>query len=45
MLKKKASYKRPFNLIIYNMSYKVNIFYWNSLNDIIITTNEILLNT
>jgi len=31
------------NLIIYNMSYKVNIFYWNSLNDIIITTNEILL--
>jgi hypothetical protein len=29
-------------LIIYNLSYKVNIFYWYSLNDIIITTNEIL---
>lgn len=31
------------DIIIYNWSYKVNIFYWNSLNDIIITTNEILL--
>lgn len=31
-----------FKLIIYNISYTVNIFYWNSLNDIIITTNEIL---
>jgi hypothetical protein len=30
------------DLIVHNLSYTVNIFYWNSLNDIIITTNEIL---
>lgn len=30
------------DLIVYNLLYTVNIFYWNSLNDIIVTTNETL---
>ena len=30
------------DLIISNLTYRVNIFYWLSLNEIVITTNEIL---
>lgn len=32
------------DLIVLNLTYRVNIFYWISLNEIIITTNEIFPN-